>query len=208
MNANINAVLAHIRNGNMNGPVGAVAGLALADAQAGDLDVQGVLDRAEEWAGYNADLADALGGAYPSVDDYLAAQEAFESYDADLAAWTEQKALYDAAIAELGIDPAVDPIPEEVALLNPGDAPAAVEFDAIAELDSLLETPPEGEAPTEEEIAAAEAVTDAEAAVLALWNKNPDATDEMSDEETALLDSLRARFSDADLEAIAEAAGS
>jgi hypothetical protein len=30
----------------------------------------------------------------------------------------------------------------------------------------------------------------------------------MSDEETALLDSLRARFSDADLEAIAEAAGS
>jgi hypothetical protein len=208
MNANINAVLAHIRNGNTNGPVGAVAGLALADAQAGDLDVQDVLDRAEEWASYNTDLADALGGAYASVDEYLAAKDAFETYDDDLAAWNEQKALYDAAIAEMGIDPAVDPIPEDFALLNPGDAPEAVEFDPIAELDSLLETPPDGDAPTEAEVAAAEAVTDAEAAVLALWNKNPDASDEMTDEETALLESLRARFSDADLEAIAEAAGS
>ena len=167
-----------------------------------------MLDRAEAWADYDAALADALGGAYPSVDEYLAAKDAFESYEGDLATWTEQKALYDAAIADLGIDPAVDPVPEDVALLNPGDAPSAVEFEPIAGLDSLLETPPDGEAPTEDEIAAAEAVTDAEAAVLALWNKNPDASDEMTEEETALLDSLRARFSDADLEAIAAAAGS
>lgn len=36
LNANINAVLAHIRNGNLNGPVGLLAGLAIADAEAAE----------------------------------------------------------------------------------------------------------------------------------------------------------------------------
>lgn len=50
-------------------------------------------------------------------------------------------------------------------------------------------------------------MTEAEAAVLAMWNKNPDASDAMTEEEKALLESLRDRFSDAELEAIAEASG-
>jgi hypothetical protein len=37
MNANINAVLAHVRNGNYHGPIGGLAALAVAEAAEEDL---------------------------------------------------------------------------------------------------------------------------------------------------------------------------
>jgi hypothetical protein len=60
LNANINAVLAHIRNGNTNGPVGGLAALAVADAALAD--AERVLKE--------ADLAEALGEDYESVQAY------------------------------------------------------------------------------------------------------------------------------------------
>jgi hypothetical protein len=46
LNANINAVLAHIRNGNTNGPVGGLAALAVADAEyAAFVDTNDVLEQ-------------------------------------------------------------------------------------------------------------------------------------------------------------------
>jgi hypothetical protein len=198
LNANINAVLAHVRNGNVNGPVGALAGLVAADAALGDLDADDVLARAAAWESYDAALAAALGD-FPSVEDYVAAREADAAYPGLKAAWDEQNALYQEALAT------ADP---EAEALNPGPEPVDPDFVANAELDVLLDSPPAGDAPSEEDLAAANGVTDAELAVLEQWNKNPDAAPEITPEEQALLDSLRARFSDADLAAIAEAAGS
>jgi len=75
MHANINAVLAHIRNGNTNGPVGALAALAMADA--GVDDAQTVLDAAEIYAGLESDLELAVTNVegYETLEDYLAAKE-------------------------------------------------------------------------------------------------------------------------------------
>ncbi len=198
LNANINAVLAHLRNGNRNGPVGAVAGLVAADAALGGLDAGDVLARAEAWEAYEAALSGALGD-YLSVEDYIAARDAEAAYPDLKSAWDAQNALYQEALAN------ADP---EAEAINPGPEPVDPDFTALAELDALLASPPAGEAPSEDDIAAANGVTDAERAVLALWNKNPDTSDEISAEEQALLDSLRARFSEADLEAIAAASGS
>jgi hypothetical protein len=198
LNANINAVLAHIRNGNTNGPVGAVAALVKADAQLGDLDAAEVLERAAIWETYQDDLAAALGDTYPTVGEYLAAKEAQDAYPGLLDMWNTQNDLYQTALAN------EDANAEE---LNPGEMPVDPGFEPIADLDLLLSSPPEGEAPTDEDVAAAEAVTDAEAGVLAMWNKNPDSTDELTEAEQALLDSLRERFSEAELQAIAEASG-
>jgi hypothetical protein len=64
LNANINAVLAHIRNGNTNGPVGGLAALAVADAALAEADR--VLEEAA--------LGDALSGSpYETVAEYNAA---------------------------------------------------------------------------------------------------------------------------------------
>lgn len=73
LNANINAVLAHIRNGNLNGPVGLLAGLAIADANAAS---------AEAKAAELQDLADAhdaltteLEALDITLEEYLAGED-------------------------------------------------------------------------------------------------------------------------------------
>lgn len=203
MNANINAVLAHVRNANYNGPVGAVAGLMAADAKAGDLVGSDILDRADAWEAYRAALVEGLGSDYQAaLDGYVADRAAFDQYQIDLAAWTEADAAYQAALA----DPTLTA--EEIAALDPGLAPEEVVFQTDPVIEALLAQEPEVEEPSADDLALVAAVSDAEAAVLALWNKNPADADGMSDEEAALLSALRARFSPADLEAIAAAAGS
>ena len=203
MNANINAVLAHVRNANYNGPVGAVAGLMAADAKAGDLVGSDVLARADAWEAYRAALVEGLGSDYQAaLDGYVADRAAFEQYQIDLAAWTEADATYQAALA----DPTLTE--EEIAALDPGPAPEEVVFQTDPVIEGLLAQVPEVDEPSPDDLALVTAVSDAEAAVLALWNKNPADADGMSDEEAALLSTLRARFSPADLEAIAAAAGS
>ena len=74
MNANINAVLAHIRNGQTtNGPVGLLAGLAIADAGVAALDGEaGTLQaKADAFNALDAGLATA---GYATVEDYLQAK--------------------------------------------------------------------------------------------------------------------------------------
>ena len=72
LNANINAVLAHIRNGNTNGPVGALAGLAVADHNAAG--AQDVLDQAAEVDALQSTLETALADAgFATIEDYQAA---------------------------------------------------------------------------------------------------------------------------------------
>ncbi len=203
MNANINAVLAHIRNGNYNGPVGAVAGLAAADAQAGDLDSADVLARAEAWEGWRGTAVNLLGADYPTVlDAYVADRAEYDAYQTALGTWNTANEAYQAALA----DPAVAPADAEA--LNPGPAPMEVVFQPDDGIEALLAGQPVVTEPTPEELDLVNAVSDAEAGVLALWNKNPNDVDGMSAEEQALLDQLRARFSASDLEAIVAASGS
>ncbi|MCZ8334282.1 MAG: hypothetical protein O9328_08475 [Rhodobacteraceae bacterium] len=203
MNANINAVLAHIRNGNYNGPVGAVAGLAAADAQAGDLDSADVLARAEAWESWRGTAVNLLGADYPTVlDAYVADRAEYDAYQTALGTWNTANEAYQAALA----DPAV--APEDAEALNPGPAPMEVVFQPDDGIEALLAGQPVVTEPTPEELDLVNAVSDAEAAVLALWNKNPNDVDGMSAEEQALLDQLRARFSASDLEAIVAASGS
>lgn len=203
MNANINAVLAHIRNGNYNGPVGAVAGLAAADAQAGDLDSADVLARAEAWESWRGTAVNLLGADYPTVlDAYVADRAEYDAYQTALGTWNTANEAYQAALA----DPAVTP--EDAEALNPGPAPMEVVFQPDDGIEALLAGQPVVTEPTPEELDLVNAVSDAEAAVLALWNKNPNDVDGMSAEEQALLDQLRARFSASDLEAIVAASGS
>lgn len=203
MNANINAVLAHIRNGNYNGPVGAVAGLAAADAQAGDLDSADVLARAEAWESWRGTAVNLLGADYPTVlDAYVADRAEYDAYQTALGTWNTANEAYQAALA----DPAVPP--EDAEALNPGPAPMEVVFQPDDGIEALLAGQPVVTEPTPEELDLVNAVSDAEAAVLALWNKNPNDVDGMSAEEQALLDQLRARFSASDLEAIVAASGS
>lgn len=203
MNANVNAVLAHIRNGNFNGPVGAVAGLVAADARAGDLDSADVLDRADIWQGYRTELEAALGPDYQDVlASYAEDQAAYDAYQQAFTDWSAQDEIYQAAL----LNPALTA--EEVAALDPGPAPEPVLFEPDPVLDDLIARTPVVEEPSPDEIDLVNAVSDAEAAVLALWNKNPGDADGLGPEEEALLEQLRERFSDADLEAIAAASGS
>jgi hypothetical protein len=210
MNANVKAVLAHIRNGNTNGPVGAVAALVSADAKLGDLDAQEVLDRAEVWETFDAAVSSALNGTdYVTITDYVEAKEAAGAatlqYQDDLAAWNESDGAYQAALTALqNGEITEDQLPPE-----PGLAPTAPDmFVTIDAAEALIGSEPAAERPLDADIASAKGVTDAESALLALWNKNPDSAEDLTTEEQALLDSFRARFSDADLEAIAKASGS
>ena len=76
MNASINAVLAHIKNGNTNGPIGAFAAMAVAGANAEG--AQDVLDLKQDFI----DLQTALENSpYSTVEEYFAALEGAEPLD-------------------------------------------------------------------------------------------------------------------------------
>jgi hypothetical protein len=91
LNANINAVLAHIRNGNVNGPVGGLAGLAVADAAY--FEAERTVNE-----GTLAGLLEENG--YESVQDY------YDALDADPA--MARNAELDDAIAALRSDPTLE----------------------------------------------------------------------------------------------------
>ena len=144
LNASVNAVLAHIKNGQTtNGPVGLMAGLAVADAgsAAASAAVAGLI---AEQQGYT-DLQTAVTAAgYPTVADYLAAKAAGTATAA-------QTAAVDPLIAAVGGTDATGlglantpPTPEEI---------AAAEAEAVAALGS---------------------VTAAETGIAEAWNKDGD----------------------------------
>lgn len=122
LNANINAVLAHIRNGNTNGPVGHLALLAVADANLAE--AQATLDLAADFDDLDAALADA---GFDSVDDYYEALKAGEVSVDD-----EELADLNDAIAALGGD-------AESGLGIGVEAPSVEEFDAATEALPELE---------------------------------------------------------------------
>jgi hypothetical protein len=201
LNANINAVLAHIRNGNTNGPVGHLAALAVAGASAGD--AQAILDSAEareylalrdalaaagydDLAAYEAALADDPSLADAAIDSALDALGSAALNDALAAGGYDDLAAYEAAVLEdpANVDPAVD-----AALAALGTADPAV-WDRLAAAETDLG-----------------GLAAAEAAMLAYWNKNADddpAT--ISADERALLDALHARLAGHEA-AIADAIG-
>lgn len=73
LNANVNAVLAHIKNGNTNGPVGHLAALAVANVNAEG--AQEVIDLKEDFT----DLQTALSGTpYETVAEYYEALDGVE----------------------------------------------------------------------------------------------------------------------------------
>ncbi|WP_395542541.1 hypothetical protein [Neotabrizicola sp. sgz301269] len=145
MNANINAVLAHIRNGQTtSGPVGLLAGLAVADALAGEST--GALAELEAKAQAHTALEFGLtDSGYATLDDYLAAKEAGTVTEEDLA-------KIDGLIEGAG------GLTEDGTALAEA-APTAEELAAAEEAAA----------------AAGEGVTAAEDALVAAWNKDGDA---------------------------------
>jgi hypothetical protein len=203
LNANINAVLAHIRNGNGNGPVGHIATLAAASAAADG--AQEVLDRAA--------LFDAIEAAgYESLEAYYSALEDTPgdsiNMDIEMAENRDEAAVefgyrsYDDYLRLVEV-PGADPDDGiDKALMNlgvkiddRGDAPANLALDssdpAVARAEETL---------LDE--------TAAEKSILAYWNKNPggdpDPDSGLTADEERLLTELRNRFSEADLVAIKE----
>ncbi len=90
LNANTNAVLAHIRNGNTNGPVGLLAGLAVANANAEG--AQEVIDLAEDFDALQAALE---ANGYTSVEDYYADLDGTAGID-PITSIDEARAAFDA----------------------------------------------------------------------------------------------------------------
>jgi len=83
LNANINAVLAHVRNGNFEGPVGSLAALAVADAAFAGTDADRVLK-------------------VEAVASLLGEYETIKAYQDAVAGGAEEVPELDAAIAALG----------------------------------------------------------------------------------------------------------
>ena len=180
MNANINAVLAHIRNGNTNGPVGHMAALAVAggsfyaaegvvareglyqtldDAIAGseyetlDEYLAAVAEGADRDEAIDAALAGVDGVERPSEDDYLAAQDTLDNADPDdLEARTEAEA---AILAYWNKNPATgeERTEEEQALLDELYARFDGQESAIAEAIAASETHGDDEGGEDDDLA-------------------------------------------------------
>ncbi len=144
MNANINAVLAHIRNGQVtNGPVGLLAGLAVADAGAG-----------------------AAGSKLTALTESALA---FDELDAGL-----QTYGFENAVAYLQAKQDGTVTAEEMAVIDPLiDAAGGTTDDGLA-LAETKPTAEEIAAAEEEAAAATEAVAGAEQAIGDAWNKDGD----------------------------------
>lgn len=112
LNANINAVLAHIRNGNVSGPVGGLAALAVADAALADAE-QVVREGA---------LATALGDEYATVAEYNEAV-------------SQNPSLRDPAIENALLDLGVLP-GEDYAFQKPSEVDVLAAQDAVEGLDA------------------------------------------------------------------------
>lgn len=144
LNANINAILAHIRNGQTaNGPVGLMAGLAVADAAAAESleTLRDLEDLADAHAALDGGLTEA---GYASLADYLAAHSAGT-------VTPEDQQLIDSLVADAG-----------------GLTEDGTDLATPAPTDEVLA------AAYAEAGAGAAGVTEAEEAFVAAWNKEGD----------------------------------
>jgi hypothetical protein len=214
LNANMNAVLAHIRNGNTNGPVGHLAALAVANA--GAEGAQDIVDLAAKFQALDDALLNPEGTPFASLEEYLAALEGTpgvsnEAIDAKLQELADLPEGEDDAtlIAELndllegagyggegyeGEDPLADYLADKEGV--PGIEPVGPIEDALAALrdsEGMIPEEPDPEAVAEAEEAIGEKGA-AESSILAYWNKNDDNPEEITEAEQALLDKLYDRL--------------
>lgn len=209
LNSSPNAMLAHIRNGNTNGPVGELAALAVART-----DAYGAQDIVELEAAYaNLETQIELAG-YESLEDYLQKKEGVEPItpldDAIAAAEAgrlnpdtteEEQAILDKAVSDELEKASYETVEDYEMDVTPDEAVQKIEDELInlgydEEDGSFAE-----DRPSEEDVAKAEeaimAEDDATASILDYWNKG-DATTEGSQE---LLEALQAKI-DANADAI------
>ncbi|MBT8458914.1 MAG: hypothetical protein HKP37_03145 [Boseongicola sp.] len=203
LNANVNAVLAHIRNGNTNGPVGHVAALVVASDSA---------DGAQEILG-RAALFDAIDASeYNSLEDYYLALEGVPgnpvdpdiemAEDKELAATDAGFASYEEYRSLLAVPPADPDTNIDQALSDLGvDTVDRTNAPTDLALDSTDPEVLDAQKALEDKAAA-------EDQILAYWNKNPggepDPETGRTDAEERLLSELRGRFTDEELVAIHE----
>ena len=193
LNANINAVLAHVRNGNTNGPVGVVAALAVANSGAEGAAEALATPEAGEYAAVNA--AVAANEEYETIEDYLAAKEAGgEDFvvDEDIEnalANVGTSALNDAVDANADYASATDYF---MAKIEAEEAGEDFVIDEDIEAASAALGTYDGEVASDlaDAEAALEAKADAEADILSTWNKN---TGDVEKEE-ALIGALNERL--------------
>ncbi len=209
LNANTNAIIAHVRNGNTNGPIGGMAALAVAGYAAGQADE--LLSLNEQFVALddlliandyvdeegNPDLQAYLDALEPTVgngeitliEDAIASGIEDDIADALMGANNEEQDFASVAEYELWRDG------------EPGEDPIEGADELIAGLDGL-------ERPSEEDIAEAEQQaadrTAAEDYMLSIWNKGDGDDSLRSEEEVALLEKLYERL-DADGESLTSA---
>ena len=202
MNANINAVLAHIKNGNTNGPVGHLAALAVANVNAeGD---QAIIDLRDAFDTLYSELD---GSPYGSVAEYYEARQGVPGIDPiieiDEAEDQDQEAI------DRGFTSYQDYLDQVAG--TPGVEPIGSLDDAIRDLggnpgDDMMYTDITETEPDPEDVAQAEADVaaqgEAEENILSFWNKNTG--DE--DAEAELLEKLNERLAAEDA-AIRDAMG-
>lgn len=185
LHANENAILAHIRNGNTNGPVGMMAALAAADYRTAD--ARALLDSnlAADYAALDA-LAQDKG--YLDYEDYLAA--GMPDVDIDTLAGNIGKADYDEALGDYAdFDAYLLAAYGDGSVENPGD-PALVDPD-LETLHANVGVYDQATADGFHQAAADSGeYTDAMDAMVDYWNKG----DVDSENADALRDMLEARI--------------
>lgn len=206
LNANVNAIIAHVKNGNTNGPIGGMAALAVAGYAA-----EGAAETialAEEFAALDRALIDAgfvTEEGAPDLDAYLASLEGTEgqgSIDAIEQALNEEEgalSIEDALLGENNLVQDFATVEEYLAYRDgtAGEAPIEAIETRIAATDGL-------ERPREEDLEyASERIddrTEAEDYMLSIWNKGDGAEFIEGEErvrteaEIALLDALYDRL--------------
>ena len=225
LNANVNAVLAHLRNGNTNGPVGQVAALMAATVNAeGDQQIVGlenayvVLDGAISEFGSVQGYFDSLDAAadaerVASIEDYL-------SVYGDDASGEEAANALKLALDGTVYEDSPDPLGDYQTVINDArdaardneieNAVVATGYqtsDGSFTTDRPSKTDPEALAEAESDL---QAEADAEASILSYWNKNPggEPSEETgyTAEEEQLLKDLRDRFTEDELQSIRDTA--
>lgn len=199
LNANVNAIIAHVKNGNTNGPIGGMAALAIAgyaaDGASETIETAGKYDTLDQLLIDNG-YVDADGN--PDVDAYLS----------DIAGTPGNGTLDPIETAQRG----EGSLTLEEALLaeNNGvrDFADLAEYEAwrdgtagatpINEVDTLITDLAGTERPTDEEIEQANQLTEdrtaAEDYMLSIWNKGDGDPSVRSDSEQAMLDQLYERL--------------
>jgi hypothetical protein len=231
MNANIKAVLAHIKNGNANGPVGHLAALAVATSNAEGK--QAIVDTEIAYQTLEQALID---GGFSSLDDYYDYRNGIDPVTDIDTAKSELDAVLEGGAVETdqeyidAVQKLEDALGDDFSSYEDYEAARAGykdtegfdtsiddqiaglggSSDAENGFDEFAEQRPDGD-DYADAVDALEAESAAEGDILDYWNKNPGGEPgegmTYTDAEQQLLDDLKARF-DGNEEAIKSAIAS